>query len=91
MRKLRKRYTPFAYRRTAEDAFRRLFEQFAASTIVLSYSSNGYPDVERLVDMLAGDVAVHEHGHRYSFGTHGRVAAERAAVTEYLIVARAGA
>jgi adenine-specific DNA-methyltransferase len=91
VRKLRKRYTPFGHRRTAEAAFDALFARFAASTIVLSYSSNGYPDLERLVELLGRhrpDVAVHERAHRYSFGTHGRVAASRASVTEYLIVGR---
>src|SRR5213075_2132444 len=48
VKKLRKRYTPFSYRREAEAAFDALFQRFSASTIVLSYSSNGYPDLERL-------------------------------------------
>jgi adenine-specific DNA-methyltransferase len=89
VRKLRKRFTPFSYRRTAEDAFDRLFAQFARSTIVLSYSSNGFPDLERLVELMSRhkrDIVVHERDHRYHFGTHGRVSVERAVVTEYLIV-----
>ncbi len=89
VRKLRKRYTPFSYRRDAEAAFDRLFRRFAESIIVLSYSSNGYPDLERLIDLLGRykeDITVHEEEHRYHFGTHGAVAADRAVVTEYLII-----
>ncbi len=90
VKKLRKRYTPFSYRRTAGDAFNQLFRKFAASTIVLSYSSSGYPDVEQLIELLKrykNEVAVHEARHRYHFGTHDKVAVERAMVTEYLLVA----
>jgi DNA adenine methylase/adenine-specific DNA-methyltransferase len=89
VRKLRKRFTPFSYRRTAEEAFDRLFAMFADSIIVLSYSSNGYPDIHRIVEMMEqhkSNVVVHERAHRYHFGTHRRVAAERALVTEYLVV-----
>lgn len=88
-RKIAKRYTPFSYRRTAVDAFDRMFRHFAESTIVLSYSSNGFPDLDVLVSLLKRykhDVEVFERPHRYHFGTHGRVAETRAAVREYLIV-----
>lgn len=89
VRKLRKRFTPFSYRSTSEAAFERLFTKFAGSTLVLSYSSNGYPDVECLVELMGRhkhDITVHRHEHRYHFGTHGTVARNRALVTEYLIV-----
>ena len=89
VRKIAKRYTPFSYRRTAIDAFDRMFARFAGSTIVLSYSSNGYPDLDQLEGLLKrhkGSVQVFERPHRYHFGTHGAV--ERAEVTEYLIVGR---
>jgi adenine-specific DNA-methyltransferase len=87
VKKIAKRYTPFSYRRTAVDAFDRLFSRFAGNKIVLSYSSNGYPDLEQLQSLLQKHkktVRVFEKPHRYHFGTHGRV--ERAEVTEYLIV-----
>lgn len=90
VKKLAKRYTPFSYRRTAIDAFDRLFAKFAASTIVLSYSSNGYPDLEELLGLLRRyktDVTVSEQPHRYHFGTHANVSARRVEVTEYLVVA----
>lgn len=89
VRKIAKRYTPFSYRRTAAEAFDRLFARFAGSTIVLSYSSNGYPDLFELEAMLRRhkkSVRVFERHHRYHFGTHEGV--NRASVTEYLIVGR---
>jgi adenine-specific DNA-methyltransferase len=89
VRKIAKRFTPFSYRRTCADAFDKLFERFADSTIVLSYSSNGYPSLDRLTKLMARykqDVEVHERPHRYHFGTHNRVSQQRALVTEYLIV-----
>lgn len=89
VRKIKKLYTPFSYRRTALEAFDRMFSRFAKSTIVLSYSSNGFPDLEHLVSLLKQHkktVRVFEKPHRYHFGTHDN--ALRSAVTEYLIVGR---
>lgn len=89
VKKIAKRYTPFSYRRTAVEAFDRMFARFAKSTIVLSYSSNGFPDLDQLVALMSRhkvNVTVFEKPHRYHFGTHPGV--ERAAVTEYLIVGR---
>jgi len=87
VRKIKKPYTPFSYRKTALEAFDKMFERFSRSIIVLSYSSNGYPDLPVLVEFLKRHkraVAVHERAHRYHFGTHE--AAKRNEVTEYLIV-----
>lgn len=87
VRKIAKKYTPFSYRRTAIEAFDRMFAQFAKSTIALSYSSNGFPDLNQLEGLMRkhkSKVQVFEKPHRYHFGTHAGV--ERAAVTEYLIV-----
>jgi adenine-specific DNA methylase len=87
IRKIEKPYTPFSYRRTAVEAFDRLFAQYQKSIIVLSYSSNGYPDRDELVHLLRkykSQITVHERAHRYHFGTHQAV--ERATVQEYLIV-----
>jgi DNA adenine methylase/adenine-specific DNA-methyltransferase len=89
VRKIEKRYTPFSYRKEAVGAFERLFERFRTSTLVLSYSSNGYPDLEQLVALMRRSkrsIAVHEQPHRYHFGTHPRVARARTAVVEYLVV-----
>jgi adenine-specific DNA-methyltransferase len=91
VKKIPKRFTPFSYRSTANDAFERLFRQFADSTIVLSYSSNGYPDLTTLVAMMRDSkkhVDVVRREHRYHFGTHKGVAKERQLVDEYLIIGR---
>ncbi|MGQ9371515.1 DNA adenine methylase [Azospirillum sp. ST 5-10] len=87
VRKIEKRYTPFSYRRTALDAFDRMFARFRDSIVVLSYGSNGFPDRDRLVELLGrykSRVQVHARPHRYHFGTHDAV--RRAEVQEYLIV-----
>ena len=87
VRKIPKRFTPFSYRRTALEAFDRLFFRFRNSIVVLSYSSNGYPDLEQLEKLLKkykDQVQVFEKSHRYHFGTHSAVT--RSAVTEYLVV-----
>lgn len=87
-KKLEKRFTPFAYKRTIEDALLRTFEHFEdAGAIVLSYSSNALPAADRIVDLLGkvkpvvNTIAV---DHKYSFGTHA--AATRRDVAEYLFV-----
>jgi len=89
VKKIAKPFTPFSYRRTAVDAFDRMFAHFAESTIVLSYSSNGFPDLSELKSILGrykSNIEVHERDHRYHFGTHA--AASRNEVTEYLVVGR---
>jgi adenine-specific DNA-methyltransferase len=89
VKKIEKPYTPFSYRKTAIQAFDRLFRLYRNSIIVLSYSSNGFPDREILEGLLRRykkTVTAYEKPHRYHFGTHGGV--ERAAVQEYLIVGR---
>lgn len=89
VKKIKKRFTPFAYKRTAYEAFDRLFERFKESTLVLSYSSNGYPDREELVEIMGrhkGRIRVEETEHRYHFGTHGEVSKERTSVREYVII-----
>ncbi len=88
-KKLAKRFTPFSYKKTSIGAFTTLFERFKHSTIVLSYSSNGYPDLQTLVTLLRKSKSkceVFEKPHRYHFGTHQGVSPDRSAVSEYLIV-----
>ncbi|SNS95239.1 DNA adenine methylase [Rhodococcoides kyotonense] len=88
-KKIEKKYTPFAYKRTVVDAMRRLFEKFADSAIVLSYSSNAVPDKDTIVGLLKevkSDVTVIPIAHTYSFGTHPTAA--RRGASEYLFVAR---
>lgn len=87
VRKIVKPFTPFSYRRTALEAFDRLFRKFADSTLVLSYSSNAYPDLDTLRKLMGRyktSVDVLEKTHRYHFGTHE--AAKRNVVQEYLII-----
>lgn len=89
VKKIEKPFTPFSYRRKAAEAFDQMFEQFGESTLVLSYSSNGYPDLSELLEIMGrykSSIEVHERAHRYHFGTHKAV--ERAQVQEYLIVGR---
>ena len=89
-KKLVKRFTPFAYKRTIEDALVRTFEHFEdAGAIVLSYSSNALPGPDRIVDLLGKvkpSVEVIAIDHKYSFGTHA--AATRRDVSEYLFIGR---
>lgn len=87
VKKFEKMYTPFSYRKSAIDAFDNMFKQFADSTLVLSYSSNGFPDLKelrKLMQRYKKSVDVFERDHRYHFGTHNAV--KRSQVTEYLIV-----
>ena len=87
VKKIEKPYTPFSYRKTAIEAFDKLFQLYRNSTIVLSYSSNGFPDKDVLEDLLSRykkRVTLYEKPHRYHFGTHQNVV--RAEVHEYLIV-----
>lgn len=87
VRKIVKPFTPFAYRHTALEAFDRLFKHFADSILVLSYSSNAFPDLETLRTIMGRyktSVTVVERSHRYHFGTHNN--AKRNTVQEYLII-----
>lgn len=87
VKKIHKKFTPFSYRRTAPDAFKAMFKKFGESTIVLSYSSNAYPDLKTLVSLLKHvkrSITVHEKPHRYHFGNHSGV--QRALVNEYLVI-----
>ena len=89
VKKIPKRYTPFSYRRTAVEAFDTMFRRFRSKTVVLSYSSNGFPDlevIETLLKRYKDHVDVHRRPHRYHFGTHAGVG--RSTVEEYLIVGR---
>lgn len=90
-KKLRKRYTPFAYKHTVSDALAELFRRFQKSIIVLSYSSNSVPSEEEIFQLLrktrpAADIKVIAIPHRYHFGTHRT--AQRRLVHEYIFVVR---
>ncbi|MDN5854881.1 MAG: DNA adenine methylase, partial [Actinomycetia bacterium] len=88
-KKLAKKYTPFSYKHSITQALRETFEQFADSTIVLSYSSNAVPDaatIEAALREVKDTVEVRNTDHRYSFGTHAT--AQRRTVSEYLFIGR---
>lgn len=87
VKKIAKPFTPFSYRRTAIEAFDRLFAHFSNSIQVLSYSSNAFPDLEELTKLMGRykkSVEVYKKPHRYHFGTHQAV--RRNTVEEFLIV-----
>ena len=88
-KKIEKRFTPFAYKRTVREAFRELFFLFRRSTIVLSYSSNSVPDEKEIQELLSREkqsVQMFSVPHWYSFGTHA--SARRRNVHEYVFVAQ---
>lgn len=87
VKKIQKKFTPFSYKKTAIEAFENLFDKFSESTLVLSYSSNAYPDLETLVSLMKNqksNVEVKSKPHRYNFGNHATVL--RSNATEYLII-----
>lgn len=87
VKKIKKPYTPFSYRRDSLQAFDRLFSHFRRSILALSYSSNGYPNLDVLVQLMRQhkkSVTVFQKEHRYHFGTHSAV--NRSVVNEYLIL-----
>jgi adenine-specific DNA-methyltransferase len=53
VKKIAKPFTPFSYRKGAAEAFSQMFRQFADSILVLSYSSNGYPDLSVLLESMS--------------------------------------
>ena len=86
-RKLVKRHTPFAYRRTVSAALDRVFDHFRESALVVSYGSNAAleaEDLERLMRRHKRRVERIEIPHRYAFGTHAT--ANRREATEYVFV-----
>lgn len=91
VRKIKKKYTPFSYRKTSIQAFRELFQRFRNSTLVLSYSSNGFPDKDQLIALMEeakgkDNVEVRTENHTYHFGTHQAVDHGRKHVQEYLFI-----
>ncbi|MCF8070047.1 MAG: DNA adenine methylase [Desulfobacterales bacterium] len=91
VKKLKKKYTPFSYRKESNQSFRKLFHRFRDSIIILSYSSNGYPDRKELEQLLIeakgnDNVEVVSMQHTYNFGSHDKVSNERKHVEEYLLI-----
>jgi DNA adenine methylase/adenine-specific DNA-methyltransferase len=87
-RKIKKRHTPFAYKRTAGDALDRMFGHFEESALVVSYGSNAAISADELVEMLRNHrrfVRRVDIPHSYAFGTHGT--AKRRQAIEHVFVA----
>jgi len=88
-KKLTKRFTPFAYKRTIVKALTDTFDLFRKSIIVLSYNSQSIPGREEINGLLRRfkrRVDCISIPHRYHFGTHA--AARRREAHEYIFVAR---
>lgn len=89
-KKLPKKHSVFANKRSIEDALERTFDQFRnAGAIVMSYSSNALPGEARIKEMLRAvkpHVEVRVVDHQYHFGTHSTAA--RRSVQEYIFIGR---
>lgn len=72
-KKFKRLESPFTYRDSIVDAFESLFERHKKSKLVLSYSSNCFPDADTLKAMLRNQgkvVELVEVDYVYSVGTH---------------------
>ncbi len=91
-KKFKSYQTPFSKRQTTYDAFDQLFKQHQKSIIVISYSSNSFPDKEELYDMLnkyKKNVEVIEIDLTYSFGNQNHKIGNNAnKVKEYLFIGK---
>ena len=81
--------TPFSTRLGAAEAFDRLFRKFAASVLIVSYSSNSLPTQDEMLALMAkykAHVEVIPVDYKYSFGNQATAKTHRNAVQEYLFV-----
>ena len=81
--------TPFSSQKGAEDAFERLFSIHRNKIILVSYSSNSLPSLDRMVAILSNfkSVEVVRSSYRYSFGNQlDNVGDNNNSVEEYLFV-----
>lgn len=89
-KKIPKKHSLFANKRSIEEALERTFEKFRDSgAIVMSYSSNAVPDDVRIKELLGAvkpNVEIRRIEHQYHFGTHN--AATRRAAQEYIFIGR---
>lgn len=91
-KKIRSYPTDFGIKSKALESFSRLFHHFRNSLLAVSYSSNGIPSREQMLELLRDvkkSVQVHEIKHRYSHGNHNhKVGDNNNEVREYLFIAR---
>ena len=89
-RKFKSYPTPFNSRTGAHDAFDKLFQKFKNSILIVSYSSNSFPNQEELTNLMAkykSHVEVVSIDYRYSAGNHGhKINDNNNKVQEYLFV-----
>ena len=82
--------TPFSKRDTATSALNELFQRFANSIIAVSYSSNSFPNMIQLKEMLGrvkDEVRVKMVPHTYSFANQGHTVGRiKNRVDEYLFI-----
>jgi DNA adenine methylase len=91
-KKFRSYETAFSKKDNTIEAFQRLFNHFRKSIIVLSYSSNGIPTREQLIELLRDfkkHVSVYEIQHRYHHGNQAhKVDDNKSNALEYLFIAK---
>ena len=84
--------SPFAKKDTAYSSFEHLIETYQNSIIVISYSSNSFPNKMELTEMLRkykSEVIVHEIDHTYSFGNQNhKIGNQNNRVKEYLFIGK---
>ena len=79
----------FATKEGAEKAFNQIFKEYKDSVLIVSYSSNCYPDQNKMVEMMQmfkEYVEVVPIDYTYSFGNQKDAATHRNRVQEYLFV-----
>lgn len=89
-KKFRSYPTPFSTRKGAAEAFDALFQKYADSILIVSYSSNSIPTKYEMTTLLAkykNHVKAIPVDYRYSFGNQGaNVNENKNQVQEYLFV-----
>ncbi len=89
-RKFKSYPTPFNSRTGAHDAFDKLFRKFKDSILIVSYSSNSFPNQKELTNIMTkykSQVEVVSIDYRYSAGNHGhKINDNNNKVQEYLFV-----
>ncbi len=90
-KKIRSYKTAFCSAKTVIAAFERLFYHFRECKLAVSYSSNGIPGRDEMIELLKetkSKVQVVEIPHKYSFGNQRhKVGNNNNSVTEYLFIA----
>ncbi len=89
-KKFKKYPTPFGAKNTTYDAFDKLFAKHKKSIIMISYSSNAFPTMEEMIDLLCkykNKVEVYKIDYMYSIGNQGhKVDDNNNKVKEYVFV-----